>query len=193
MSLKGVPRLFLLQEAKQEAMKKGHAHGSPGGVQKRRQEKGQPTLHVAQEKFIEQPRFSGAEVFSVAPASLYSSTESTTFPISDTVIYSSADQKAFKPPQRPHAQGDTIIDWERLNEGTQANIRFTKSATFPRQSHKCEEGDQALYYPGQNVVLLRDPREISGENFQYIGQTYRAYRVAGMYNLCPIVFLYSTV
>lgn len=172
------------EESKAEALKKSPslAEESPGGGQKRRQEKDQPVLQVAQQKYVEQPRFTDTEVYNAAPSSLYSSTESTTFPISDTVLYSSADQKAFKPSLRPLGPGETIIDWDRLNEGSQANIRFTKSATFPRQSHKMEDGDQALYYPGQNVVLLRDSHELSGGAFQYspyIGQAYRAYRVTG--------------
>ena len=154
-------------------------------IQKRRPGTGQPVLHVAQQNYVESTRFKDSEAFPTTPSSLYSSTESTTFPISDTVLYSSADQKAFKSPKRPLIPSETIIDWESLNEGTQSNIRFTKSATFPRQSHKCEEGEQvnqALYYPGQNVVLLRDSHELTGATFQYspyIGQTYRAYRVTG--------------
>ena len=169
--------LFVFQDAKQIGLKKPQGDTGQGEVQKRRKETEPPA-----QQYMEQPRLAGGEVFKVAPPSLYSSTEATTFPISNNVLYSSADQKAFKPPQRQHDQGETMIDWERLNEGTQASIRFTKSATFPRQSHKCEDADQALYYPDQNVVLLREPTDLSSRGYQYspyIGQTYRAYRVTG--------------
>ena len=135
-------------------------------------QKRRTSIEKPQNNFDEKTRF-------VEASSLFSSTDSSTFPIPSTVHYSTStkDQKAFKTQDLADD-----IDWEHLNQVTQSNIRMAKSATFPRQSQKCEQDEQALYYPGQNVVLVRESAEVAGGAFAYnpyIGQTYRAYRVAG--------------
>ena len=82
-------------------------------------------------------------------------------------------KKAFKSVTRTIVSNEAIFNWEPISADnvSQAKIKYPKAATFPRQSGKCDQ-DQAIFYPGQKVVLLRQPTEA-------YYQAYRAYHVSG--------------